>query len=642
MTTPPPVAAPPERLGPLYVYDLLRLARRGRSFLLRFTYGLGLLVFLYFAYEAAFPGSATLTLSSQAVPGVPLGAQARFAERFIFAFMAIQGLAVLILTPAYLAGAISEEKERRTLELLFTTHLTDWEIVTGKTMARATHLAAVLLVGLPVVLMAQAWGGVSLPLVLACWIATFTSLISVGAVCMTCSVFARSVLGAVLMSYFFLGIVCGVFAAVPIASPVSFQMWLAYFVEAGAPWGVVVAFTATYVGVHLAVSVALLWFASSALRRRGMAETRYRAADTLIERPLRPLAAAVEADPTTSWRSILDDAPTPAVEPVFTPRDHVDATDLSNRPKHWHERGQRPPVDEADPLLWKEEHHAENPMRTIGMLAMAWFVVAFLLVAALGISALVADVTAWHGLDNVAMNSHWDAFLESTARPMLHFSAMAITFIAAVGASFSAVQTILHEREQRTLEALLMLPTAREQVLAAKWLGSLRRVQYLLLAAVWFIVLAALIGAIHPAGALVMMFAMAVHLMFLVTLALWLSIACRTSLWGYFTMALMLMVVFLGSVLISLNTASYQFTLWARYPFLVKFYQYGLNPMACWWQFGFNANEWTYRIGRIDAAFPLVFQAVVLGLGVFLALTAALWWECKRRFRADVTGEGWR
>jgi ABC-type Na+ efflux pump permease subunit len=64
--------------------------------------------------------------------------------------MAIQVAAVFWLTPAYLASAIVQEKERRTIEFLLITDLSSREIVLGLAFSRLALLALVLLAGLPI------------------------------------------------------------------------------------------------------------------------------------------------------------------------------------------------------------------------------------------------------------------------------------------------------------------------------------------------------------------------------------------------------------------------------------------------------------------------------------------------------------
>ena len=102
-------------LGPHFYYDVVRLARRGRSTALRVVYIL-----------AMFIGLAVVFFNTPTQANWRPNDYARASEKFAFALFIVQNLAVLILTPAYL-GSDRRGKERRTLELLFTTHLSNTE-----------------------------------------------------------------------------------------------------------------------------------------------------------------------------------------------------------------------------------------------------------------------------------------------------------------------------------------------------------------------------------------------------------------------------------------------------------------------------------------------------------------------------------
>jgi hypothetical protein len=186
-------------VGPLFFYDLVRLARKGRGTALRIAYGAVLLVGLGLVYQDSFPQHDLFRLDPG--PGVSLADQARFAERFVVALLVIQNAAVLVLTPAYLGAAVAEEREHRTLDLLFTTPLRNREILLGKFFGRLLHLGAVLLVGLPVLSLAQLWGGVDVAILAAGFASTAFTLLSVGSLSLLCSVHARTGLGAAVAAY---------------------------------------------------------------------------------------------------------------------------------------------------------------------------------------------------------------------------------------------------------------------------------------------------------------------------------------------------------------------------------------------------------------------------------------------------------
>src|SRR5262249_27857013 len=126
---------------------------------------------------------------------------ARFSERFTATYAFVQLGVVLLLTPALLAGAVAEERQRRTLDLLLSSDLSATAIVLGKLAARALPLLALLLTGLPVLALAQLWGGAEPRLVLASLAVSAVTLASLGALSLFCSTLARTVAGAAAVTY---------------------------------------------------------------------------------------------------------------------------------------------------------------------------------------------------------------------------------------------------------------------------------------------------------------------------------------------------------------------------------------------------------------------------------------------------------
>src|SRR4051794_815768 len=117
------------RLGPVLERELLVTARRGRFFVLRFLYGLALFALVVTACRGAggVPvGTATIS-PTHLVPS---------ARGLFLALVFLQWLAVIVLTPALVSGAIAGEYQRKTLHDLLTSDLSDAEIILGKLSAR--------------------------------------------------------------------------------------------------------------------------------------------------------------------------------------------------------------------------------------------------------------------------------------------------------------------------------------------------------------------------------------------------------------------------------------------------------------------------------------------------------------------------
>jgi ABC-type transport system involved in multi-copper enzyme maturation permease subunit len=138
--------------GPLFPFELVRMTRGPRPFLLRAAFGL----LLFFALAAAF------RLWGMRSDGAVSASQlALFADRISSMFMAAQAAIILLLTPVVVGNAIREEKDRRTLDALLTTPLADYELILGKLVARLSHLGLLLLAGLPVLSLLELLGGLN-------------------------------------------------------------------------------------------------------------------------------------------------------------------------------------------------------------------------------------------------------------------------------------------------------------------------------------------------------------------------------------------------------------------------------------------------------------------------------------------------
>ena len=180
--------------GPILWYDLVRTGRRARTYLIRGAYLLILLAVLWMLYLDAWP--------QVGYRGAPLNSQiARFAENFLYTFLVTQYVLMIVLTPAYTAGAIAEEKQKKTIQFILATDLRSHEIILGKLGSRMAHLGLLLLAGLPVFSAVQFLGGVDPHLVLAGFAATAVTLASTAGVGILASVVARPSRAAVFLAY---------------------------------------------------------------------------------------------------------------------------------------------------------------------------------------------------------------------------------------------------------------------------------------------------------------------------------------------------------------------------------------------------------------------------------------------------------
>ncbi|TWT87732.1 ABC-2 family transporter protein [Pseudobythopirellula maris] len=143
-------------LGPVFRQEMLAAGRRSRQFWVRVALGLVLLFIMGVCYAVAIEsqpgGSSSGTLSIQGAAQIGVAYFAAFSWSML--------IGVLLLTPAVASGAIASERERRTIEYLFTTDLSNAEIVFDKFAARMLSVAMLVLATLPVLAIFRLLGGV--------------------------------------------------------------------------------------------------------------------------------------------------------------------------------------------------------------------------------------------------------------------------------------------------------------------------------------------------------------------------------------------------------------------------------------------------------------------------------------------------
>ena len=123
-------------LGPIFQVELVSTSRRGRYFALRVLYGALILLVLWTCYEQ------TQAFSRSFGGQLPIQVASRMAAAFFYSFSWLQMLAIMVVGPAMAVGSIATERERRTIEYLFATDLSNLEIVGGKTIARLLLIAS--------------------------------------------------------------------------------------------------------------------------------------------------------------------------------------------------------------------------------------------------------------------------------------------------------------------------------------------------------------------------------------------------------------------------------------------------------------------------------------------------------------------
>jgi ABC-type transport system involved in multi-copper enzyme maturation permease subunit len=398
-------------------------------------------------------------------------AMAKFAEEFVGVFLFVQMGAVLLLTPAYTAGAIAEERQRGTLDCLLTTHLTPFQIVIGKLASRMAQLFGVLLTGLPVLALLPLWGGVSPEVILCGFAINGLTMLTVGAIGICSSARARSVRGAVASTYLIVGVSClGLSCGCinPLLATGLFDDGRLYS-DTLALGGLVVAAVVNLPLAAVFVHVAVRGLAA----RRGVAP--------------RPGAAGARGLPAD-----FHTGPWPYPDMVYP----------------------SPPVSDR-PLLWKEMFVGGSGAVRVVMFILQMFIFIFVI----SLAVLLALVGGPGG--------------DVEARDKLHDMVVVVIVVglaaAMLGTLLQSTMCVGREREERTLDMLLTLPGGRGDVLRSKWLGSVLCSHLLPVGLLAVVVMGVIGGGMPWLTVPAIVVAASVHLAFAASLGLFLSVTIRST-----------------------------------------------------------------------------------------------------------------
>jgi ABC-type transport system involved in multi-copper enzyme maturation permease subunit len=462
--------------------DLRRTSRRGWPAMLRAGYALALLVALGGVFAKWF-GVGRLAPGEwfSAAADLPIRDVASFAREFAVACFTVQVAAVLVITPALTAGAITEERQRRTLDDLLITGLSSRRIVFGKLFARWVHLNGILFAGLPVLAMTVCWGGVDLMELSLGFAATALLALPAAALGMWTSVEQRTVNAAVLTAY------C--------ITPVG----LVGLVQASFFAAVVIAMI-PYLGTLVASQTLMVVIPClSLLVFTGiigqMAARRLRFTDLAVVKDWPP-------KPKKS-RGIPFVRPTPRPRPIPFVRPAPPPTPIVV------------PDDDDDPLVWRERRVGQfvghnDALPLWGVIAACALVTAVLV--------LVLVVEAARGEGGVQ--------LYRASGRLLVFGPLAVLVFAA---TLSAAVSVTRDRERQTLDGLLTLPGGRPAVLWAKWLGVFGRDRALVWTAAVPLGLGLLLGGFNPLAVPVLAVGVAAQVVFGVSLGLYCSVRAGTT-----------------------------------------------------------------------------------------------------------------
>src|SRR5688572_21751496 len=166
--------------------------RRRRDLFIRCGY-LGLLIFLViFSLVSSGTGGASLSDLAKESAGI--------FQRMSYLQLGL----VALLAPIFTAGAITQEKDSQTYDILLSTPLSNGQIVLGSLLSRLFFVVALLVSGIPIFSITQIFGGVAISSIVKSFgIAAATAFVT-GALAMAIAVFKVGTRRTIFSFYLFI------------------------------------------------------------------------------------------------------------------------------------------------------------------------------------------------------------------------------------------------------------------------------------------------------------------------------------------------------------------------------------------------------------------------------------------------------
>jgi ABC-2 type transport system permease protein len=151
-------------------------------------------------YIVLIAGLGYLVFSSMAISS-GFGQTANYGENLFAALVVFQMILLTFITPALTAGAISGERERQTIDLLFVTRIPPFSIIWGKLLASMSFVVLLLLLSVPIFSLVFLFGGIELDQVVYAFLVTTVTAMTLGLIGIAFSTWLRRSLAATVAAY---------------------------------------------------------------------------------------------------------------------------------------------------------------------------------------------------------------------------------------------------------------------------------------------------------------------------------------------------------------------------------------------------------------------------------------------------------
>src|SRR5437868_7133691 len=154
-----------------------------------------------------------LVTSANSIAGMSLADLARQSGQIFRGMSYLQLGLVALLAPIFTAGAITQEKDSQTYDILLSTPLTNGQIVLGSLLSRLFFVVTLLISGIPIFAITQIFGGVAISSITMSFLIACATAFVTGALAMAIAVFKVGTRRTIFSFYLFIML----YLAIPLA-----------------------------------------------------------------------------------------------------------------------------------------------------------------------------------------------------------------------------------------------------------------------------------------------------------------------------------------------------------------------------------------------------------------------------------------
>ncbi|TMD15714.1 MAG: ABC transporter permease [Chloroflexi bacterium] len=153
------------------------------------------------AYILAIGGLGWAVFSTMAADASLGGGAGNYGRNLFVVLILFQMILLTFITPALTSTAISGERERQTIDLLFCTRVPPFAIMWGKLLASMSFVILLLVVSIPIFSLVFLFGGIEADQLATAFLVTAVSALALGSVGICCSTLVRRTTMATMTAY---------------------------------------------------------------------------------------------------------------------------------------------------------------------------------------------------------------------------------------------------------------------------------------------------------------------------------------------------------------------------------------------------------------------------------------------------------